>query len=189
MSFKHLALFGLAAAIALSPLQVRAADAKEAAELAKKVAEGDAAERDSAERKLRDMGKDAVQPLRDIKTDKEEATTRVRTLLTDIAIDVAKIDAADAGTLHEIAREEGKGKRYSNAERAYRRAEQLFDKLKDDADTRRDKVKEQTYEDKRRICDRMKDKAARKLKGQTHTGVNLGFVRVGKDHDNSDDWE
>jgi hypothetical protein len=186
MSFKNLTMFAVIAVLALGTSQARAA---EGADLVKKVAEGDAAERDSAERKLRDMGAGAIQPLRDAKTDKEEATTRVRNLLADIVIDTAKIDPADAGVVHEVAREEGKGKRYANAERLYRRAEQLFDKLKDDADTRKDKVKEQTYEDKRKICDRMKDKAARKVKGQTHTGVNLGFVRVGKEHDNTEEWE
>ncbi|HYG76934.1 MAG TPA: hypothetical protein VEK08_18155 [Planctomycetota bacterium] len=178
------------AVAALSLVAPRAAQcADDAAALVKSMVEGDAGERDKAEKKLRDLGAAAVPALKEAKAEKEEVATRVRNLLTDILLDTAKIDPADAATLHEVARQEGKAKRYSNAERLYRRAAQLYDKLKDDADTRKDRAKEQQYGDKRRVCDRMKDKAGHKLKGSTHTGVNLGFVRVGKDHDMSDDWE
>lgn len=176
----------LVAAVILAVLLPRAGFCgDDAADLAKKLADGDA----GAEKALRDLGAKAIPALRDVKPEKDEALSRVRNTLTDIALDTAKIDPADAGLLHELGREEGKGKRYANAERLYRRAGQLYDKLKDDADTRRDRAKEQQYEEKRRICDRMKDKAGHKLKGQSHTGVNLGFVRIGKDHDLSDDWE
>jgi len=163
--------------------------ADDAAEHVKKLVEGDAGERDKAEKKLREIGASAITALRDAKSEKEEVFTRARNVLTDITLETAKIDPADASMTHEIAREEGKGKRYANAERLYRRAEQLFSKLKSDSNERKDRSKELTYEEKRKICDRMKDKAARKVKGQTHTGVNLGFVKVGKEHDNSDEWE
>lgn len=138
---------------------------------------------------LRSAGAAAIQPLRDVKAEKEEGTTRVRNLLTDIVLETTKIDPDSARTLHEIAREEGKGKRYTNAERLYKRGEEIYDALKDDSDKRKDKAKSKEYADKQKICDRMKDKAGHKAKGDSHTGVNLGFVRVGKDHDMSDDWE
>jgi hypothetical protein len=166
-----------------------AAESKDAAALVTALASGESADRDKAESALRDMGAPALQALRDVKPEKEEAVTRVRGVLTDIALDAAKVTPTDAGMLHEIAREEGKGKRYGNAERLYRRAEQLYEKLKSDADDRKDGVKSREYKDKRDVCDRMKDKAGNKLKGRKHTGLNLGFVRVGAEHDLSDEWE
>jgi hypothetical protein len=171
-------------------LIVRAEDVKiDYADLAKKLADGNAADRDEAESKLRKAGRAAIPALRDAKPEKEDAVARVRNTLVDIAIDVAKIEPEDAALLHDLAREEGNGKRYGNAERLYRNAEVTYDQLKDIADKKKDKEKEKDYAAKQRICDRMKDKAGHKLKGDGHTGVNLGFVRVGKDHDMSDDWE
>lgn len=160
--------------------------AADTAELAKKYAEsGDS----DAAKELRTQGAAAIQALRDVKADKEEGTTRVRNLLTEIVLDTSKIDPDNVRVLHEVAREEGKGKRYTNAEKLYQRGEQVFDALKDDADKRKDKAKSKEFAEKQKICDRMKDKAGHKAKGNSHTGVNLGFVRVGKDHDMSDDWE
>lgn len=173
----------------LLPRATWSADAKEAADLAAELATGESAARDNAEKKLRNLGAAAIPALRAAKAEKDEAAARVRNVLTDIALDVAKVDPADATMLHEIAREEGKGKRYSNAERLYRRAQKLFERLKDDAGDRGDRAKKREFDDMANICDRMKDKAGRKLKGETHTGVNLGFVRLGVEHDNSDDWE
>jgi hypothetical protein len=153
---------------------------------AKKFADtGDA----GASSELRSGGASSIQPLREVKAEKEEGTTRVRNLLTDIILENARIEPDSARTLHEVAREEGKGKRYTNAERLYKRGEQLYDALKEDSDKRKDKAKSKEYSEKQKICDRMKDKAGHKAKGDGHTGVNLGFVRVGKDHDMSDDWE
>ncbi|HYF50305.1 MAG TPA: hypothetical protein VEJ63_12920 [Planctomycetota bacterium] len=175
----------LAAAISL-----RAAEGNtEAADLVKKLIDGDATERDSADIKLRKLGKGAVPALRDAKTEKEDALNRVRNTLVDIAIDSSDVTEADANLLHELAREEGKGKRYGNCERLYRVAEQKFDMLKDIADKKKDKAKEKEFSDKQKICDRMKDKAGHKLKGDTHTGVNLGFMKIGKEHNMSDEWE
>jgi hypothetical protein len=182
-------LLVLSLAAAVSPRPGRCADSKEAADLVAQLATGDAAGRDAAEKKLREIGAAAIPALRDAKPDKEDAATRVRGVLTDIALDTAKVDPADAAMVHEIAREEGKGKRYANAERLYRRAEQLYEKLKDDAGDRKDRVKQAEYKEKSKVCDRMKDKAERKVKGSTHTGLNLGFVRVGVEHDMSDEWE
>lgn len=138
---------------------------------------------------LRAGGAASIQPLREVKAEKDEGTARVRSLLTDIVLETTKIDPDSARTLHDIAREEGKGKRYTNAERLYKRGEELYDALKDDSDKRKDKAKSKEYAEKQKICDRMKDKAGHKAKGDSHTGVNLGFVRVGKDHDMSDEWE
>jgi len=167
-----------------------AADKKdEAAELVKKLSEGTAAERDDAERALRKMGAAAITALRDAKVEKEEAITRVRNTLTDLVLDTSKIVPEDATLVHEIAREEGKGKRYNNAERLYRRAEKIYDKLKEDADDQKERAKAREYADKREVCDRMKDKAGHKARGETGTGVNLGLVRIGTQHDLSDDWE
>jgi hypothetical protein len=151
---------------ALLPRGSWSADGKEAADLAAELATGESAARDNAEKKLRDLGAAAIPALR-----------------------AAKVDPADAAMLHEIARDEGKGKRYSNAERLYRRAQKLFERLKDDAGDRGDRAKKREFDEKAELCDRMKDKAGRKLKGESHTGVNLGFVRLGVEHDMSDDWE
>lgn len=153
--------------------------------LVKKFEEGD----EGAEKKLRDLGREAIPALREAKPEKESVERRVRNLLTDLAVETSKIDLADATMVHEIARHEGKAKRYANAERLYRRAYQIYDKLKDDADDRKDKAKAREMKEKREICDRMKDKAGHLEKGETHVGVNLGFVKVGKEHDLSNDWD
>ena len=146
-------------------------------------------ERDNAEQKLRGMGSSAVKVLREAKFEKDDATSRARNILTDVALETAKIDPLDADLLHEIAREEGKGKRYTNAERLYRRAEELYDQLKDDANRRKDGAKKKEYDEKRKLCDRMKDKAGHKATGDSHSGIDLGFVRVGREHDMSEEWE
>jgi hypothetical protein len=174
-------------AMALAVLSVSVSMlAADSAAMAKQYAEsGDS----GAEKELRGQGTAAVPALREIKPDGDTATARVRNLLTDILLENTKIDPDGARVMHEVAREEGIGKRYTNAERLYRRCEQLYDTLKDDADSRKDKIKSKEYSDKQRVCDRMKDKAGHKAKGEAHTGLNLGFVRVGKDHDMSDDWE
>jgi hypothetical protein len=169
--------------------KIEKADKPDYAALVKGLAEGNATDRDAADSKLRKGGREAIAALRDAKPEKEDAVDRVRNLLADVAIDVAQVDAADAEMLHQLAREEGKGKRYGNAERLYRNAEITYEKLKDVADKKKQKDKEKEYSEKQRVCDRMKDKAGHKLKGETHSGVNLGFVRVGKEHDMSDDWE
>jgi len=171
-------------------LNVHAAEGNaEAADLVKKLIDGDASDRDSADIKLHKLGKPAIPALRDAKPEKEDAVSRVRNTLVDIAIDTAEIVEADADLLHELAREEGKGKRYGNCERLYRVAEQKFEVLKEIAGKKKDKASEKELSEKRKICDRMKDKAGHKLKGDNHTGVNLGFVKIGKDHDMSDEWE
>ena len=156
--------------------------------LVKSLASAESTERDNAERKLRGMGQAAIKALRDTPLE-EDAAGRAGNILTDVAIETAKIDPLDAELLHEIARQEGKGRRYTNAERLYRRAEELFDQLKDDADNRRDNIKKNEYNDKRKLCDRMKDKAGHKANGSSHSGIDLGFVRVGRNNDMSDVWE
>lgn len=175
----------LSCAVAALFLCVSAMSADTAA-LAKKYA--DSGDSDAA-KELRGAGTASIQALRDVKAEKDEGTTRVRNLLTEIILDNSKIEPDSARVLHEVAREEGKGKRYTNAEKLYRRGEQVFDALKEDADKRKDKARSREFAEKQKICDRMKDKAGHKAKGDGHTGVNLGFVRVGKDHDMSDDWE
>ena len=179
----------LATAALAVPRPVRGADKKEAAGLVATLANGTAAERDEAVKQLRDLGAAAIPALRDAKPEKEEALARVRGVLTDVVLDAVRLDPADAAMAHEIAREEGKGKRFANAERLYKRAQKLYEKLKDDAGDRKDRAKEQQYKEKRDICDRMKDKAGRKIKGDSHTGLNLGIVRIGVEHDMSDEWE
>jgi hypothetical protein len=186
---KHALLLLILSSAMLLPRGSWSADNKEAAALAEQLATGESSARDTAEKKLRDLGAAAIPALRAAKPEKDEAVTRVRNVLTDITLDAAKVDPSDAAMLHEIARDEGKGKRYSNAERLYRRAQKLFERLKDDAGDRGDKAKKRDFDEKAELCDRMKDKAGRKLKGETHTGVNLGFVRLGVEHDNSDDLE
>ena len=164
-------------------------DTKEAADLVARLCSGDTAEQATAEKRLRELGVAAIPPLRDAKPEKDETLARARRVLTDIALDAARTDPADAALVHEVAREEGKGKRYSNAERLYAKAQKLYEKLKDDAGDRKDRIKEREYKDKEQVCERMKDKANRKLKGESHTGLNLGFVRIGVEHDMSDEWE
>jgi hypothetical protein len=113
----------------------------------------------------------------------------VRDVLTDIATESARVLPEDAAILHELGREEGKGKRYGNAERLYKRAEDIYKSLEDDARRKKDTAKKQEFGDKKRICDSMKDKAGHKARGDAHTGLDLGIVRIGKEHDMSDDWE
>ena len=168
---------------------VRCADNKEAADLVAKLSGGDTAEQAAAGKKLRELGAAAIPALREAKPEKEEALSRVRNVLADTALEAARIDPADAALVQQIAREEGKGKRYSNADRLYARAQKLYEKLKDDAGDRKDRAKEREYKEKEQVCERMKDKARRKLKGESHTGLNLGFVRIGVEHDMSDEWE
>jgi len=182
-------LLALVSAVLGGTRLVRCADNKEAVDLAAKLCEGEAAEQAAAEKKLRELGAAAIPALRGAKPEKDEALSRVRNVLADMVLEAAKVDPADAVMVHEIAREEGKGKRYTNAERLYRRAQKLYEKLKDDAGDRKDRVKEREYKEKEQLCERMKDKAGRKLKGETHTGLNLGFVRIGVEHDMSDEWE
>ncbi|HEY3320760.1 MAG TPA: hypothetical protein VGP72_09880 [Planctomycetota bacterium] len=167
---------------------VRAADEKSPSELVTHFITADTEEaREDAARKLRVLGAAALPALREAKPDKDDAYRRVRDLLTAIAADAAKVEAADATSLHDLAREEALAHRYANAEKLYRRAHQIYSKLKEDADERKDKVKTQRYKDARDVCEKMKDKAARKAKGDKG-GYNLGFIRVGQ-QDNSDDWE
>ena len=176
-------LFCLSLLIAFAATQPLFAHEHEA--LVKKFAEGD----EEAEKKLRDLGREAIPALRETKIEKEAHERRVRNLLTDLAVDTSKIDLADATMVHEVAKHEGKAKRYENAERLYRRAYQIYDKLKDDADDRKDKAKAREMKEEREICDKMKDKAGHLAKGETHVGVNLGFVKVGKERDLSDEWK
>jgi hypothetical protein len=165
------------------------ADSKQAADLVAQLCSADSDEQAAAKKKLRELGSAAIAALREAKPEKDEALARVRLLLTEIALDAACTDPADAALLHQLAREEGDAKRYANTERLYAKADKLYEKLKDDAASRGDRVKEREYKEKEQICNRMKDKAARKLKGDSHSGLNLGFMRIGGEHDMSDEWE
>ena len=165
------------------------ADDTAAADAAQKLVGDHAAQREEAAAALRKLGAGAIPVLRETKPEDEDKLKRVRDLLTDIATEHAKIVPEDAAMLHELGRDEGRGKRYANAERLYKRAEDLYKQLEDDAGRRKDREKKSAFAEKRKLCDRMKDKAGHKVRGDTHTGINLGIVRVGKDHDMSDDWE
>jgi hypothetical protein len=158
-------------------------------DLIKQLENTDTAQREKAGEKLRALGAAVIPALRAAKPASEEAVARVRNLLTDITVDTSKLNAGDADLVHELAREEGQGKRYANATKLYARAQRIYAMLKDDADERKDKANAKRYKEKRDLCDRMKDKADHKAKGETHTGVNLGVVHIGVSHDTSDDWE
>jgi hypothetical protein len=175
--------------IALLPAAALCAEDTAAADAAKKLAGDHAAQRDEGAAELRKLGAAAIPVLRETKPEDEDKLKRVRDLLTDLATEHAKIVPEDAAMLHELGREEGRGKRYANAERLYKRAEDLYKQLEDDAGRRKDREKKSAYGEKKKLCDRMKDKAGHKVRGDVHTGINLGIVRVGKDHDMSDDWE
>ncbi|MGD0088356.1 MAG: hypothetical protein ABSE73_00365 [Planctomycetota bacterium] len=165
------------------------AENKEAAGLAAKLAGGETAERSDAENKLRALGAAAIPALRAAQPPNDEDLARVRNVLANIVLETVKVDPGDAALAHEIAREEGKAERYANAARLYHSAQKLFEKLKDDAGNRKDRVKERQYKEKQQVCERMKDKADRKLKGAAHGGLNLGLVRIGGEHDVNDNWE
>ena len=166
-----------------------AAENKEAVDLAARLAGGGPSERSDAEEKLRALGAAAIPALRDAKPQNGEDLARVRNVLAGIVLEVVKVDPGDAALAHEIAREEGVAKRYGNAARLYQRAQKLYEKLKDDAGDRKDRVKERQYKENQQVCERMKEKANRKLKGESHGGLNLGIVRIGGDRDTSDNWE
>ena len=173
---------------------LRAADlseeeTKKAEAALKQLDDADAATRAAGETVLRALGVKVTPLLSKAKVENSEGHVRLRTILVDLTVSAARIDATDANTLGQLGREEALAKRWTNAGRSYRRAEQIYEKLKDDADDRKQKDKEKEYDDLAEKMDKRADKAEHLAKGETGKGVNLGFIKIGVDHDLKDeDW-
>jgi len=179
----------LAMFILSSSFCVCASDTQEANGLVRKFIESSSKDRDKSDRELRDLGMIAVPALRKVKSEDEKTQNLLRELVVDILAENSQADPEDAQIVRDVAREEGKAKRYSNAERLYGRARKLYDDLKSDAGERKDRIKEQEYREFRDVCEKMKDKANHKATGNSGKNVDLGFVHIGTKHDMSDEWE
>jgi hypothetical protein len=164
-------------------------ETKRAEQLVKQLDTADANQRAQAEADLRRLGEGVIPVLSRSQVANEEGHVRLRTTLVDLSVDSSRIDPADANKLMLLGREEALAKRFFLATRCYRRAEKIYDRLKDDADDRKDRAKEREYADLQDKAEKRADKADRLARGEKFTGLNLGIVRVGVEHDNSDqDW-
>jgi hypothetical protein len=165
------------------------ADRQHAEQLVQALGDADAGKRAAAETELRAMGPKVAPVLAKSTVANEAGQIRLRAILVDMSIDSSRIDPTDAGNLMQIGREEALAKRYDTASRCYRRSEKIYDKLKDDAGDMKDKVKQAEYRDQESKAKKRADKAERLAKGQGFSGLNLGVVKIGVEHDNSDqDW-
>lgn len=164
-------------------------ETKRAETLTKQMDDSDPTRRAAAETELRRMGPEVISVLARAQVVNPEGLLRLRTILTDMSVDASRFDPTDADNLMVLAREEALSKRYLLAAKCYRRAEQIYDRLKDDADDRRDRPKEREYADLQAKAGERAKRAERIAKGEKFTGLNLGVVRVGVEHDTSDqDW-
>jgi hypothetical protein len=180
----------IGAALALLCLLAGSArGAQDAQALIKKYIESAPADREREEKKLRNLGMEAVPPLREFKTGDEKALELLQGLIVEILMESSRADPEDAQIVHAVAREAGKAKRYATAERLYGRARKLYEELRKDAADRKDKIKDQEYKELRDVCEKMHDKAGRKDRGDDGKGVNLGVIRIGTKHDMTDDWD
>jgi hypothetical protein len=143
-----------------------------------------------AERALRKVGKDAIPALKAAKPEKEDALMRVRALLSDLSVEHSGVNEESAGVLMALGREEALAKRWGNAKQCYRRAEKIYDRLKEDADDKKNREEKKRFSDLQTTADRRADRAGHLEKGRGFSGLNLGFVRVGVQHDvdNQEDW-
>jgi hypothetical protein len=165
------------------------AERQRAEQLVQALGDTDPGKRAAAETELRTMGPKVTPVLAKSTVANEAGQIRLRAILVDMSVDSSRIDPADAATLMQIGREEALAKRFDTAHRCYRRAEKIYDKLKDDAGDMKDKVKQAEYRDQEDKAKKRADKAERLAKGQGFSGLNLGVVRIGVEHDNSDqDW-
>lgn len=165
------------------------ADRQRAEQLVQTLGDTDPGRRAAAETELRAMGPKVTPVLAKSTVANAEGQIRLRAILVDMSVDSSRIDPTDAATLMQIGREEALAKRYDTAHRCYRRAEKIYDKLKDDADDMKDKIKETEYADQENKAKKRADKAERLAKGHGFSGLNLGVVKIGVEHDNTDqDW-
>lgn len=160
------------------------------AALVEQLSDDDMTKRDAAERELRLAGKEAVPLLKVAHPEKADALRRVRSLLVQLTVAGSGIDEKSANELMVLGRDEALAKRWGNAKRCYRRAEKIYDKLKDDADDRKDRAAEQRFKGLQKTADRRADRAGHLEKGRGFSGLNLGIVKIGVKHDieNQDDW-
>lgn len=148
----------------------------------------DAGKRAAAEEKLRGMGPKIVPALTGAKVANEEGQARLRTVLADFVVEKARIDPVDANLVMQIAKEEAVAKRYGNAAKCYRRAEKLYEKLKDDAGDRKDKAKKEEYSELEGKADRLKDKADALAKGDGHKVGHWGPLPTIKEVKDDGEW-
>ena len=179
----------LCVGMGLRAAELNDVERQRAQQLVQMLGETDPAKRAAAETELRTMGPKVKPVLATAKVANEAGQTRLRAILVDLTVDSSGINPTDAAALMQLAREEALSKRYDTAHRCYRRAEKIYDKLKDDADDMKDKVKETEYRDLEDKAKRRAKKADRLAKGKSFSGLNLGVVKIGVEHDNSDqDW-
>ena len=179
----------LANAVPVLAEDLGAEETQKAEAAVKELGSAEEKNRAAAETELRGMGARVLPVLIRSKVEREDGNLRLRAIIVDLALDTSKVSEADARTLMEVARTEALAKRYSAAERCYRRAEKIYDRLKDDAGDRKDKVKKHEFDEQGKKADRRADRAGHLAQGDTHKGLNLGFVKIGKDLDlRDDDW-
>lgn len=165
------------------------AERQRAEQMVQGLGDADPAKRAASETELRAMGPKVTPVLVKSTVPNEAGQIRLRAIVVDLSVDSSRIDPTDAGMLMQVGREEALAKRYDAAHRCYRRAEKIYDKLKDDADDMKDKLKEADYSDRERTAKKRADKAERLAKGHGFSGLNLGVVKIGVEHDNTDqDW-
>jgi hypothetical protein len=179
----------LCVGISLQSAELTDAERQRATQLVQNLGDADPAKRAAAETELRGMGAKVLPVLRQSTVPLEIGQERLRAIVVDMTVSNAGINPTDAANLSSLGREEALSKRYENAYRCYHRAEKIYDKLKDDADDMDDDVKEQQYKVLENQAEKRADRAKRLSKGKNFSGLNLGIVRIGVDHDNrEDDW-
>ena len=161
---------------------------KKVADLVKELDDGDAAKRAAAETKIRELGAEALPALRKAEVTNKEGLVRLRTIIMELSVKHAKIDATDANMLMQLAREEALAKRYGNAAKGYERAEKLYEKLEDDADDRKDEDAEKDFDKKKDRAKERKKKAERLAKGQEHKVSHWGPIPTIKKVEDDGDW-
>ena len=173
----------------LRAAELTEAEKQRAQQLVQTLGDTDPGKRAVAETELRGMGPKVIPVLRASSLDNETGQQRLRAILIDLAVSNAGINPTDGTLMMGLGREEALSKRYDNAYKCYHRAEKIYDKLKDDADDMKDRVKEAEYRDLEDTAERRADRAKRLAKGRDFSGLNLGIVKIGVEHDNrEDDW-
>ena len=185
-----LCLLALGLTSRLSAADLSDEDTKKAEDALKRLDTDDVGQRTAAESDLRGMGAKILPVLSKSKLNNDAARVRVREMVVDMTIESSKITKEDGNMVAQVAREEALSKRYASAGKCYRRAQQIYQGLKDDARSRKDKVSKQEFEDLEKRNDKRADKAELLAKGGTErTGLNLGIVHIGSEKNASDDQD
>ncbi|MCZ7644926.1 MAG: hypothetical protein M5U26_06530 [Planctomycetota bacterium] len=185
MRFAKLLTLSLALALLAPALRAEESAAEKAL---KQLDSADAAQRAAAETELRRLGKEALPALRTAKLQNEEAQVRLRDVLMDLQIEHAAIDETDANTVMQLSREEALAKRYSNAAKGYKRAQELYKRLEDDADDKKNKDKQKEFDGLKDKAEERRKKAERLAKGQGHKVSHWGPIPTIEKVTDDGDW-